>query len=68
VTALDRIADLFLTTQQYELAEATNIPTLSEWAQVGMAALLVLGGLAALRPSTRSGCSGPALRRRRLAM
>jgi len=33
------------------------IPTLSEWAQIGMAALLVLGGLLALRRS-----SGQALR------
>ena len=32
---------------------ATGIPTLSEWAQVGMAALLVGGGLLALRKSQR---------------
>ncbi len=30
-------------------ASATGIPTLSEWAQIGMAALLVGGGLVALR-------------------
>ena len=34
---------------------SAGIPTLSEWAQIGMVALLVLGGLLALR--RRSGCA-----------
>ena len=45
---------------------STPIPTLSEWAQIGMAALLVLGGLLALRSfgTTQDGRrSGQALRR-----
>jgi hypothetical protein len=58
------VNDLFLTTQAYGLlaVDARAIPTLSEWAQLGMAALLVLGGLAALR--RRSG-QALALRRPR---
>ena len=43
------IDDLFLTSEHYELAGATDIPTLSDWGQIGMAALLVVGGLAVLR-------------------
>jgi hypothetical protein len=40
-----------------------GIPTLSEWAQVGMVGLLVVGGLLALRRR-----SGQALRRRSLRL
>ena len=36
------------------VCEATAIPTLSEWALIGMAGLLLAGGLLALRPLDRT--------------
>jgi IPTL-CTERM motif len=45
---------------EFFICDATPIPTLSEWAQIGMAALLLGGGLLALRRG-----SGQALRRRK---